>query len=289
MSQPNTRTSTTAAATQSTYEAKVISEAVDRVGGCNQVKGTIHEILFRDSLNANPLRLAKGESARLVTNTTAKTVDLVVMRSGKVVERIQLKDAPASVRDLLSQISSGQYNSAQVKVTPETLDALGKHLDKLKGGKSISSSGVSSGYTEQLGRRAGAPSHPGAATLTKGLGRACGNAAKAGAQFGGAVGGGVAVVKGVFDLANGDRNVVEVGKDVAKGTTVGAVSGAAASAAATATGAVAGGAIATGVAAIGLTGATATVAIAAAPVVVAAGVGYLASEMCSSVWSAIFD
>jgi hypothetical protein len=291
MNNATTRNATATTTAQSTYEAKVIGEALKRVKGNPQVKGTIHELLFRDSINANPLRLLKGESASLVSNTTAKTVDLVVMKGGKVLERIQLKDTPASssIQELITKINSGQYNSAQLKLTPETLEELGKHIDKVKGAKTASSSGISSGYTEQLGRRAGAPAHPGSTVVTKGLGKVCGNAAKSGAAFGGAAGAGIAAVTGAVDLYNGTKSTGEVAVDVAKGGTVGAASGAAASAAATATGALAGTAIASGVAAIGLTGAAATFAVVAAPVAVAVGVGYVVSGVCSSIWDSIFD
>lgn len=44
-----------AAAGRSTYEAKVGVEAVIRSGGKNpQLKGVVHEILYRDSITTNP-------------------------------------------------------------------------------------------------------------------------------------------------------------------------------------------------------------------------------------------
>ncbi len=285
----STRNATTSSAAQSTYEAKVIAESVERVGGCPQIKGTIHEIIFRDSINCNPFRLANGETARLVSDTTAKSVDLVVMKGGRVVERIQLKDAAKSVDDLIRQINSGQYASSRIKVTPETLEALQGHLGKLCGSKSIESSGISSGYTEHLGRRAGAKAYPGAGSVTVGLKSACMNAAKSGGVMGGSVGVGIAVVGGAMDLIEGRKDVGEVAMDVAKGGAVGVASGAAASVAATTTGALAGGAIATGVATAGLTGVAATVAVAAAPVIVAAAVGYFVADVVNDIWSSIFD
>ena len=49
------------AAGRSAYEAKVGAEAVLRSGGKNpQLKGVVHEVLYRDSVTLNPGNVANG-------------------------------------------------------------------------------------------------------------------------------------------------------------------------------------------------------------------------------------
>lgn len=260
--------------TKAAYEAKVIGEALERAGHNPNLHGHIHELLIRDAINVNPARIIAGDSARLVANPTAKTVDVVVINGKKVVERIQAKDTAESIAHTLKQIRSGQYSSAKVLGTEETVNAFARHADKISGAKTIQSSGISSSTTKSLATRAGASggSSLSSATLA---------AAKSGGAVGGAVCGGVALCKGVYDLTQGTRDLKEVAIDVAKETTGGALSGAAASAAAVSTGA----AVAGGCAALGITGAAAASAVVAAPVVVAVGVGFA----IKSVWDWLFD
>lgn len=264
----------TATAAKATYEAKVITEALNRAGGCKNLHGHVHEILIRDSINANPASILKGESAKLVANPTAKAVDVVVMKGGKVLERIQAKDTAESIGKTVRQIADGKYNSAQLWCTKETTNGLARHADKLSGAKTIKSSGISSEYTKALAQRAGAS---GAGSV----GNACLGAAKSGGAAGGVVSGGIAVFQGACDLIDGSKSIGEVAANVTKETAGGALSGAAASAAATATGA----AVSAGLTAAGITGLTATVTVAAAPVAVAIGVGIIAKGL----WDSIFD
>lgn len=248
-------------------EAKVIGEALARAGKNPHLKGHIHEVLIKDSINFNPLRAVNGESAKLTASHTAKTVDIVVSKGGKVIGRIQAKDTVGSMGKTINQIKAGQYNSAQVLGTKETATEFGKHAHKINGAKSIQSSGFSSEYTESLAQRAGAT---GSGTLSE----AIGTTSKIGAKVGGVVCGGIALVKGVGDLMDGSKDVGEVAVTVAKETAGGALSGAAAGAAAT----VAGAGAVTAVAALGITGLVATTTVVAAPIVAAVAVGYAAKE-----------
>lgn len=83
------------------------------------------------------------------------------------------------------------------------------------------------------------------------------------------------MLQGACDLIDGSKSFGEVAANVTKETAGGVLSGAAASAAAT-------GAAAT---AAGLTGLTATLTVAAAPVAIAIGVGYIVKGL----WDSIFD
>ncbi len=263
----STKTANTTNLVKTSGEAKVIGESLTLAGKNPHLKGHIHEVLIKDSINLNPLRIANGESAKLTASRTAKTVDIVVSKGGKVVERIQAKDTVASMGKTIKQMKNGQYNSAQIVGTKETAAEFAKHADKVKGAKTVQSSGFSSNYTESLAQRAGAT---GSGTVSK----AMGSAAKSGARMGGVISGGIAVVQGVGDLLDGSKTAGEVAVTVAKETAGGAFSGAAAGAAATAAGAGA----ATAVVALGVTGFAATATVVAAPVVAAVAVGYVAKE-----------
>jgi hypothetical protein len=264
----STKTANTTNLVKTGGEAKVIGEALTRAGKNPHLKGHIHEVLIKDSINLNPLRAANGETAKLTASHTAKSVDIVVSKGGKVVGRIQAKDTVGSMGKTIKQIKSGQYNSTQILGTKETAAEFGKHAGKIKGAKSVQSSGFSSNYTESLAQRAGAT---GSGTVLKALG----SSAKIGAKFGGVACGGIAIVQGVGNLLDGSKDIGEVAVTVAKETAGGAISGAAAGAAATAAGAGA----ATAVTAIGITGFAATATVVAAPVLAAVAVGYLAKEL----------
>lgn len=255
--------------TKTSYEASVIARAVDRAGANPHLKGHIHEILVQDSRNARNLLTMNGATTNLTRSTTAGTVDLVTTKGGKVIERIQVKDvtSQSGIDKLVKQCADGKYRSAQLVGSEESTLAFNRAAEKAGISKRMTSTGVSSKSTESLAQRAGA-------TGSGTLGSAIGQAAKAGGAAGAIIGGGVAVVKGCIDLANGKADVVEVAGTVVKASAKGGASGAAAGAAATAAGA---GAVAA-VSALGITGMAATAVTVGAPLAVAVGVGYVASE-----------
>ena len=258
-----------AVVTKTGYEASVIGRAVGRAGANPHLKGHIHEILVKDARNARNLLTMNGASTSLTKSTTAGTVDLVTTKGGKVIERIQVKDvtSQSGINKLVKQCADGKYRSAKLVGSEESAQAFNKAAEKAGISKRMTSTGVSSKSTESLAQRAGA-------TGSGTLGSAIGQAAKTGGAAGAIIGGGVAVVKGCIDLANGTADVVEVAGTVVKASAKGGVSGAAAGAAATAAGA---GAVAA-VSALGMTGLAATAVTVGAPIAVAVGVGYVASE-----------
>lgn len=241
---------------------------MDRAGHNPHLKGHIHEVLAKDARNLG--NLFNGNSTELTKSTTAKAVDLVTTRGGKVVERLQLKDtlSPSSVNKLVNQVADGKYRTVKLVGTDETTEVVNAALKKAGLSKRMVSSGTSSKTTTGLAQRAGAAGSGSVAS-------AIGQAAKTGGIAGAAVGAGIEVVKGVVDLCDGSRGAGEVAGAVIKAGAKGGVTGAAAGAAATASGVL----VAEGIAAIGMGAGMASVATFALPVVAAVGVGYLASEL----------
>lgn len=259
-----------AVVSKTAYEGTVIARAMERAGRNPHLKGHIHEILVKDARNARNLFTLNGASTELTRSTTAGTVDLVTTKGGKVIERLQVKDvtSQSGIDKLVKQCADGKYRSAQLVGSEESAQAFNKAAEKAGIPKRMTSTGVSSKSTESLAQRAGA-------TGSGSLGSAMGQAAKAGGAAGAIIGGGVAAVKGCIDLIDGRADAVEVAGTVVKASAKGGVSGAAAGAAATATGA---GTVAA-VSALGMTGMAATVVTIGAPLAVAVGVGYVASEI----------
>lgn len=258
-----------AVVSKTTYEGTVIARAMARAGRNPQLKGHIHEILVKDVRNARNLLSMNGAGTELTRSTTASTVDLVTVRGGKVIERIQVKDvtSKAGIDKLVKQCADGKYRSAKLVGSKETAQAFNKAAEKAGVSKRMTSTGVSSKSTESLAQRAGA-------TGSGTLGSAMMQAAKGGGAAGAAIAGGVATIKGCADLINGRADLGEVAGTVVKASAKGGVSGAAAGVAATAAGA---GAVAT-VSAVGLAGIAATAVTVGVPLLAATTAGYVASE-----------
>lgn len=265
-----------AVVSKTAYEGTVIGRAMARAGHNPHLKGHIHEILVKDARNVRNLFTLNGAHTDLTKSTTAGTVDLVTTKGGKIIERIQVKDvtSKAGINKLIKQCADGKYRSAQLVGSEESAQAFNSAAEKAGISKRMSSSGVSSKSTESLAQRAGA-------TGSGSLGSAISQAAKAGGAAGAIISGGFAAVKGCMDLIDGSADPVEVAGAVVKASAKGGVSGATAGAAATVAGA---GAVAV-VSALGMTGAVATTITIGAPLAVAVGVGYVASE----VFDWIFD
>lgn len=259
-----------AVVSKTVYEGTVIARAMERAGRNPNLKGHIHEVLVKDARNARNLLTVNGASTELTKSTTAGTVDLVTSKCGKVIERIQVKDvtSQSGINRLVKQCADGKYRSAQLVGSEESTQLFNNAAEKAGISKRMSSTGVSSKSTESLAQRAGA-------TGSGSLSSAIGQAAKAGGCAGALIGGGVAAIKGCIDLIDGQADAVEVAGTMVRASAKGGISGAAAGAAATATGA---GAVAA-VAALGMTGFAATAVTFCAPLAVAVGVGYAASEL----------
>lgn len=129
-------------------------EAVKRAGAGLQTKGTVHEILFRDRRNRSLGALLRGERTALTRSSRARVVDVVTSRNGKVVRRIQLKDAVSrtGIGDVQRRVENGQYRSAGLVGTDETVKRWGLTGSR----KRMESSGVSSTTTTRVADNAGA-------------------------------------------------------------------------------------------------------------------------------------
>ncbi len=262
------------------YESSVIARAMQRAGNNPHLKGHIHEVLIQDARNVRNLLSMNGASTQLTKSTTAGTVDLVTTRGGKVIERLQVKDVTSNsgINKLVKQCADGKYRSAKLIGSDETAQMFNKAAEKAGISKRMSSSGVSSKTSTSLAQRAGAA---GSGTL----GSAMAQAARSGGAAGAVIGAGVEAVRGVVDWSNGDADGLEVAGRVTKAAAKGGVSGAAAGAAATAAGAGA----AAAATALGMTGGAAVVATVGAPLLVAVGVGYVASEVFDGVCDFLSD
>ena len=262
------------------YESSVIARAVQRAGCNPHLKGHIHEVLIQDTRNVRNLLSMNGASTQLTKSTTASTVDMVTMRGGKVIERIQVKDVTSSsgINKLVKQCADGKYRSAKLIGSDETAQMFNKAAEKAGISKRMSSSGVSSKTSTNLAQRAGAA---GSGTL----GSAMAQAARSGGAAGAVIGAGVESVRGLIDWSNGEADGLEVAGRITKAAAKGGVSGAAAGAAATAAGA---GTVAA-VTALGVTGGAAVAATVAAPVLAAVAVGYIASEAFDGACSFLSD
>jgi len=254
------------------YEASVKVRALRNAGGCNNLNGHILEVMGADKTNLNPFN---GLRETLVKSRTATTVDSIVTKGGKIVQRVQYKDTAKSIGDTVRRVKAGQYNTTTLKGTTETAKVFNRYAEKHGIAKRMHDTGISSNTTKSLARSCGAAKQVS-------LARAAGMAAKSGGMVGGAVSGGISVISNTIALANGEKDVGEALGCIAKDTAGGALSGAGSAAAAT----VAGGAVASAVAGTALAGTViGTACVVAAPVAVAVGVGCA----ISAIWNAIWD
>ena len=258
------------------YEAGVAIRALERAGNCPQLKGHVHEIMFCDKYNVNPLNIIQGNHAELTKSATAQMKDVVMTNNGRVVGHAQLKDTISSsgLRKTAEQIKSGHYNKTTIFGTEETAAKLaGKVPQK------VHSSGISSETTSRIANKA--------------LGRmptmnALGSATRSGGMAGAAIGAGIEAITSISDVIDGKKDVGDAVIDVGAEAVKGGVTGATSSAAGVVATGVAGSAIstfaATGVdSAIASTGIGA-LAVAAAPVAVGVGVACAVGGFISSIF-----
>ena len=257
------------------YEASVKARALARAGACNNLNGHILEIMGADKTNLNPLNIVKGGHEKLTSSTTARVVDSVVMKGGKVISRVQYKDTPKGIADTIRRVKSGQYDTTTLKGTTETARKFNAAAEKAGITKRMQDTGISGKTTKALARSCGA-------CKQVPLSKAVAWSAKSGGIWGGAVSGGISAVTNVIAVCNGEKDGWEATGCIVKDTAGGALSGAGAAAAATATG----GLVAAGVAGTALAGtAVGAACVVGAPVVAALGVGYA----ISSIWKRIFN
>ncbi|MBP1545506.1 MAG: hypothetical protein J6A37_02775 [Oscillospiraceae bacterium] len=267
---------TECAAIRKAYESSLGIRAVERSGYNINLKGTIHEIGYADSLNLQPSNLMSGTKAVLAKSTTAVRDDVLCMNGGKVLGRAQLKDTPKSIGDTIKRVSNGQYRGTTLVGTEETVAAYSKAAaNAAKRGKnvtqSMTSSGISSTDTGRIAAETIGKSASGGITA-----KAVTKVAKSSALAGAVISGGIEAITAGSELANGEIDEEEFVGRVAKETVGGGLSAAGGSAVAT-------------LASAG----TATLLGTSAPVWIPAAVGIGAAiavgTAIKSIWDAIWD
>lgn len=263
---------TDVAAARKIYEAKVGLEAYERAGNNPQLKGIVHEVLYKDAQTVNPVNLFNGTRGVLSKSTTAVRDDVLLMKGGKVVGRSQLKDTAGSISKTVKQAADGKYAGTRLMGTKETVQAYEKAVGKLSGkGISVSqkmtSTGISSADTGRI-----AAETIGGKLAAKSLAKVAGSSGVAG----GAISGGIETVCAGMDLLEGNIDGGEFVSRVTKETIGGGVSAAGASMAATA--------VSGGVATI----LAATAAPAWVPAAVGIGAAVVVGSFIKDIWDSIF-
>ena len=141
------------------YYDAVGQEALRRSGKSPQLKGIVHEVLFRDQQNCAANGLLSGNVTQLTKRPTARGVDLVTVdKNGHVAGRYQLKDCTSvsGIGKTLSQVRRGKYHSAKMLGTEETTRAF--DAARKVGDKTMRSTGISSNRTGRIADNVGAQS-----------------------------------------------------------------------------------------------------------------------------------
>ena len=259
------------------YDAKVGAEALMRAGKCKNLKGHVHEVLFKDKYNADPRNIIAGRHAELTKSTTARVKDVIIKKNGKVVGHAQLKDVTSAkgVAKTAQQINAGKYAKTRVYGTNETAAKL---AGKTK--QAVHADGISSETTTRIANKA-----LGKMPSIKGLHAA----GKAGGVAGAAFGAGVEAVFSIKDVVHGKKSVEDAIGDVAaagvRGGATGYASAVAGSAAAGATGGLL---AASGIgAAVGGT-AVGAACVTAAPLVAGFAASCVVANFVSDLWDDFF-
>ena len=169
-------------------EAKVGVEAAIRAGKCKNLKGVVHETIYKDM--QVPKNLVNNCKTSFSKSPTAVRDDLITRNAAnKIVERMQLKDTSASISKTISQVKNGHYKGSKLMGTKETVKA---YENAVKNNPAITqkmtSTGVSSKdtariATKTIGTQAGKLSAS-----------AVGRAAASSGAVGAAISGGVEVI-----------------------------------------------------------------------------------------------
>ena len=258
------------------YDMKAGCEALNRAGQNKNLHGIVHEVMFKDGYNANPVNFLNGRSCHLTQNPTAQMKDVIMMKGGKVCGHGQLKDTARSVSKTVKQINSGHYAKTRVYGTTETAAKVAG-----KTGQTVHGSGISSATTKRIADKAlGKMPTAGAVSA----------AAKAGGVAGAAVSAGLEAVSSIGEVIMGEKDLGDAVRDVtyagAKGGAAGYVGAAAGSVAAGATGAVI---TATGIGTGLAAGGVAATAVACAPIAVGLGAACIVGGLVCDIFDSIFD
>ncbi|WP_230398151.1 hypothetical protein [Novisyntrophococcus fermenticellae] len=263
---------TATAIARKTYETKVGMEAFERAGNNPQLKGIVHEVLYKDAQTMNPRNLVNGTKGILSKSTTAVRDDVLLMNNGTVVGRSQLKDTAQSISKTIKQASNGKYAGTKLMGTNETVQAYEKAVENLasKGTnvtQKMTSTGISSADTSRI-----AVETIGGKLSAQSLAKMAGSSGIAG----GVISGGIETISAGKDLLEGTIDGEEFVGRVAKETVGGGISAAGGSAAATVVSA----------------GVATALATTTAPVWIPAAVGIGAAVVVGSaikgIWDSIF-
>lgn len=210
-------------------EVKVGLEAANRAGRCKNLKGIVHETIYKDMKNMTPNNIVNNCKTSFSKSSTAVRDDLITKNAAnKVVERMQLKDTPASISKTINQVKNGHYKGTNLMGTKETAKAFN---DATKNNPAITQKMTSTGIsskdtariaTKTIGSQAGKLS---ASAVSK--------AAASSGAVGAAISGGIELVSSGIQLANGEIDGGEFALNVAKETVGGGLSAAGGTAAAT--------------------------------------------------------
>ena len=265
----NKNNGTNVALVREVAEVKVGMEAVSRAGNCKNLKGVVHETIYKDMKNMTPSNIINNCKTNFSKSPTAVRDDLITKNAAnKIVERMQLKDTPASISKTVSQVKNGHYKGTNLMGTKETVEAFN---DVAKNNPAITqrmtSTGVSSKDTARIATK----------TIGSQAGKlsasAVGKAAASSGAVGAAISGGIEVISSGIQLANGEIDGGEFALNVAKETVGGGLSAAGGTAAAT----------------VAAAGAATALAATSAPLWVPAAIGVGAAVAVGSAIKGIWD
>ena len=265
----NKQAGTAVAVTRELYDGKVAVETFERAGRNPNLHGHVHEILYRDSINANPANIKNGVHATLTKSPTAVRDDIVVKQGGKVIKRCQLKDTSQSISKTVQQVKNQHYKGTNLMGTSETtsLYKAAASKSRIPVNQQMHSTGISSNNTKRIASQVTGATGQGITVATMK------QVAKTSGVGGAVVGGGIEAVRAGIDLVDGKIDGEEFAGRVAKETVGGGLSAA-------------GGSVAASVAA---TGAATVLATTAAPVWVPAVVGVGAAIVVGGAVKSCFD
>lgn len=268
------------AAGRELYESSVGLRAVERVGRGKCLKGTVHEILFADAYNANPVHANSQIRACLTKSTTAPRNDIVFLRSGagkgSVAGSAQLKDTARSINTTINQVKAGHYRGTNLIGTKETVQAYEKAVANnakrgIKVTQKMTSSGISSSDTQRIAAKTIGT------TAGKLNAQAVAKVAGSAGLTGAAISGAIEIVSAGKDWANGEIDGGDFTGRVVKETVGGGISAAAGSSAASV------------VAVKAATWLAATAAPAWAPAAIGLGVAVAVGTFAKKLWDGIWD
>ena len=136
------------------YEASVVSRMAGRAGASSPKgsSGIAFEIMATDKSNFENF-FRPDTITKLTKSSTAKQVDAVTTKAGKVVERIQYKDVVSSsgVQKTIKQVKAGKYQQAQLRGTVEAAEKYNNAAKSCGVAKNMKSTGIKHDAAQRVG------------------------------------------------------------------------------------------------------------------------------------------